>query len=94
MPGEFISPEQIKAAGGIQKNDHTLGVVIFLELDSNLDIFDISKITSQFFSSATRRFIVTDYCRKSKYLFGALKILDAGKLKPAYQWSCPSPAPV
>ena len=39
---------------------------------TNLDIFDIPKIASQFLKAATHRFIASDHCRKSKCLFSAL----------------------
>ena len=41
-----------------------------MKLDFNLDIFDISEITSQFLKDAIRRSIVADHCRKIKCLFG------------------------
>lgn len=37
-----------------------------LKPDFNLDIFDISEITSQFLKGTTCRFIVADHCWKSK----------------------------
>ena len=46
--------------------------VVILKPDFNLDIFDISEVTSQFLKDATRRSIVADRCRKSKCLFGVL----------------------
>ena len=38
---------------------------VFID-DFNLDIFDISEITSQFLKGTTCRFIVADHCWKSK----------------------------
>ena len=47
MPGEFTSPEQMKNICGIQKNDHTFGVVIFLVRPKGLEIA-VSQTTADY----------------------------------------------
>lgn len=40
--------------------------------DFNLDIFDISEVTSQFLKGTIHHFIIADHCTKIKCLFSAL----------------------
>lgn len=50
----------------LQKRSTCKAGASFLKPDFNLDIFDISEITSQFLKGTTCRFIVADHCWKSK----------------------------
>ena len=66
--------ETQKTSGDKSKEKHRIPneYGTFMSSDFNLDIFDISEVTSQFLKDATRRSIVADRCRKSKCLFSAL----------------------